>query len=98
MPTSTTRSGGMLKNCVAGRLLRALLRLLLLLDLLLLLHLRDAEVDLPPDQHERGQHDGQDCVLLIGHFGTRSRRSARLKSSVIWSNGSDKAARRPIST
>ena len=81
-----------------GRL-RAFLRLLLLLlDLLLLLHLRDAEVDLPPDQHERGQHDGQDCVLLIGHFGTRSRRSARLKSSVIWSNGSDKAARRPIST
>ena len=64
----------------------------------LLLHLRDAEVNLPPDQHERGQHDGQDCVLLIGHFGTRSRRSARLKSSVIWSNGSDKAARRPIST
>ncbi len=57
-----------------------------------------AEIDLPADQHERRQHDGDDGVLLIVHLGTRSRRSARLKSSVICSNGSDKAARRPTST
>src|SRR5262245_63089200 len=89
------RAGSLLGK--GGRLLRTLLRLLLL-DLLLLLHLRHAEIHLPHDQHERGQHDGEDGVLLVAHLGTRSRRSARLKSSVICANGRDKAARRPIST
>src|SRR5262245_2847433 len=77
------------------RLLRTLLRLLLL-DLLLLLHLRQTEIDLPPDQDERGEHDGENCVLLVAHPDTR--RSARWKSCVICSNGNDSAARRPIST
>ena len=76
-------------------LLRTLLRLLLL-DLLLLLHLRQAEVDLPRNQDERREHDGENGVLLVGHLQTR--RSARSKSCVICSNGSERAARRPIST
>src|SRR5262249_32374117 len=71
---------------------------LLRVPLLLLPKLRPAKIPLPHDQHERGQHDGEDGVLLVAHLGTRSRRSARLKSSVICANGSDKAARRPIST
>src|SRR5262249_26052515 len=45
------------------RLLRTFLRLLLL-DLLLLLHLRQAEIDLPRDQNERREHDGENGVLL----------------------------------
>src|SRR5262249_39696627 len=89
------RAGGLLRE--GGRLLPTRL-LLLLLILLLLPHRRPAEIPLPHDQHERGQHDGEDGVLLVTHLGTRSRRSARLKSSVICANGSDKAARRPIST
>ena len=60
----------------AGRLLRALLRLLLL-DLLLLLHLRQAEEILPADQHERGQHDGENGVLLVGHLANLAAAAAR---------------------
>ena len=33
----------------------------------LLLHLRHADEILPADQHERGQHDREDGVLLVGH-------------------------------
>jgi hypothetical protein len=77
--------------------LRVFLRLLLL-DLFLLLDLGQAEIQLPPDQDERGQHDREYGVLLVGHVATRSRPSARVKSLRICSNGSDRAARRPTST
>src|SRR5215470_15962016 len=70
-------SAGWRWRCTGPLLLGMLLRLLLL-DLLLLLHLRDAEIDLPSDQDERGEHDGEDGILLIVHLGARSRRRARL--------------------
>ena len=80
------------------RLLLLLLLLLLLRSLLLLLHLREPEEDLPADQDQRREHDGKDRIFLVIHLGARSRRSARSKSSDNRSNGSDNAARRPIST
>ena len=57
---------------LAGLLGRRLDLLLLLLRLelrflLLLLHLRQADEILPRDQHERGEHDGENGVLLVGH-------------------------------
>jgi len=55
---------------LTGLLLRLLLLLLLLLEqrfLTLLLHLRHTDEILPGDQHDRGEHDGQDGVLLIVH-------------------------------
>ena len=44
------------------------------------------------------QQDEKQRVLLIIHLKARSRRSAPWKSSFSCSNGSDNAARRPIST
>ena len=62
----------------------------------LLLHLRQAEKDLPSDQHDGRQHDGEQHVLLVVHLIgpccacrrvagalALSRRSALLKSSII---------------
>ena len=50
----------------AGRLL--LLLLLLQQRLLaLLLHLRHADEELPADQHDRRQHDGENGILVVGH-------------------------------
>src|SRR3954468_14442709 len=48
----------------AGRRL-ALLRLLDQRLLLLPLHLRPADEELPADQHERRQHDGDDGVFIV---------------------------------
>jgi hypothetical protein len=47
---------------------RHILFLLLCLQLLLArLFLRDGKEILPPKQHQRGQHDGKNGVLVIGH-------------------------------
>ena len=71
---------------------------LLLLDLFLLLDLRQAEIQLPADQDERGKDDGENACSFDQSFATRSRPNARVKSLMICSNGSDSAARRPTST
>jgi hypothetical protein len=45
-----------------------LLLLMLLLQqrlLALLLHLRPADQELPADQHERRQHDGDDGIFVV---------------------------------
>ncbi len=87
------RRGSGLRLRGAGRLLRGLR--LLLLRLLLLLHLRQADENLPSDQHERRQHDGEERVLLVGHpnGSYRSRRplgvaqpafAAPVRWSVLW--------------
>ena len=55
-----------------GLFLRLLLR-----GLLLLLHLWDAEENLPSDQHDRREHDRKDHVFLVGHLTCSSRLGCR---------------------
>ncbi len=48
-----------------------------------LLHLRHAEEDLPADQHERRQHDGEERVLLVVHLIARIARTALRRSRAV---------------
>ena len=94
------------------RPVRLNLRLLLLLRelfglqfLLPRLFLRHGEEELPSDQHQGRQHDGENGVFVIGHpnavLSLRpacTRCNAPSKSAAIRANGTLSAARRPIST
>src|SRR4029077_364007 len=80
------------------------LLLLLLLEqrlLPLLLHLRHPDEVLPPQQHDRREHDGDDGVLVVHDVLSawpRRRVSAPVNSATIRSNGACSAVLRPIST
>src|ERR1700680_2079242 len=85
--------------CGAARFLGALraagegLRLLLLrlLGLLLLFQVRQSEEVLPDQQHQAGEHDGKNSVLVLVHQGLSSSAAGRRSAWVSTRGGCRRA-------